>query len=191
MYKDFEVAMSLRTDEELIKIVTVQRDDYQLLAIDAAEKEIVKRNIDSTKFDEIKNVFETEIEKQKAFGLKKVNSFKRLLNFIFDSISIIFFYAILEIIINWNDYVIILNKYLLVVAFFGYYIIMEYIFQKTIGKFITKTIVITENEEKVKLGDIVRRTLYRLIPFESISFLFSPNGFHDRLSKTRVIRDEK
>jgi uncharacterized RDD family membrane protein YckC len=68
---------------------------------------------------------------------------------------------------------------------------MEYKFQKTLGKFITKTKVVTKGGEKPELSDIIRRTLCRLIPFDKISYLFTKNGIHDRLSETIVIKDEK
>ena len=43
MTTDFKNAMSQRTDEELIKIVTILRNDYQPIAIEVAEDEIKKR----------------------------------------------------------------------------------------------------------------------------------------------------
>jgi uncharacterized RDD family membrane protein YckC len=79
---------------------------------------------------------------------------------------------------------------MLAVGFFGYYVIMETKYQKTIGKYITKTKVVNKNGTKPEVGDIVRRTFCRLIPFDRISFLFTANGFHDRLSDTTIIKDE-
>ena len=43
MENKFEKVMSQRTDEELIKIMTLEIDDYEPIAIEAAEKEIIKR----------------------------------------------------------------------------------------------------------------------------------------------------
>ena len=40
MTTNFKEAMSKRTDEQLIKVVTVDRADYQPIAIEAAEQEI-------------------------------------------------------------------------------------------------------------------------------------------------------
>jgi len=54
MTQDFSETMSNRTDEELIKIVTVDRNDYQTEAVEAAEKEIKTRNIDATKIESVK-----------------------------------------------------------------------------------------------------------------------------------------
>lgn len=73
---------------------------------------------------------------------------------------------------------------------FGYYIIMEAAFGKTLGKFVTGTKVVTENGEKPTTGAIVGRTLCRLIPFEAFSLLGSKAiGWHDSIPGTRVIRD--
>ncbi|MBK6979176.1 MAG: RDD family protein [Cytophagaceae bacterium] len=67
---------------------------------------------------------------------------------------------------------------------------MELYFQKTLGKFITKTIVLKENGEKPTLSDLLIRSLCRFIPFDPLSFLYAqytPKGFHDTLSKTIVV----
>ena len=62
MENKFNEVMSQRTDEELIKILTVDRERYNPIAIEAAESEIKKRNIDTNKFEEIKKV--SSIEKK-------------------------------------------------------------------------------------------------------------------------------
>ena len=197
MTTDFKDVMSQRTDEELIKIVTIQRDDYQPLAVEAAEEEIKKRGIDSTKAEEIKTDLEEKIEEEKEFDSKKVKSTIRLLNFIIDSIAFLIVFAILGFIIGLfyntdNQVFIQLAGYLLLaVAFFGYYIFMEYKYQKTIGKLITKTKVLRADGDKAQLGDIIARTFCRLIPFDRLSYLFTSNGFHDRLSNTTVVKDDK
>lgn len=66
---------------------------------------------------------------------------------------------------------------------------MEYKFQKTIGKLITKTKVLSADGENAQIGDIIVRTFCRLIPLDRLSFLFASNGFHDRLSNTTVVKD--
>ncbi len=66
MTTDFKNVMSQRTDEELIRIVTVQRDDYQPMAVVAAEDEIQKRGIDLTKIEEVKTDLEEKIEELKG-----------------------------------------------------------------------------------------------------------------------------
>lgn len=84
-----------------------------------------------------------------------------------------------------------------IVVVFAYYFFGEYLFGKTIGKWICRTHVILENEDSPTVKCIAKRTLARFIPYESISFLFTnidKNGnmaylWHDTLSNTRVVRD--
>ena len=69
-----------------------------------------------------------------------------------------------------------------------YYNFFEIFFARTVGKFITQTIVVDENGEKPNHETILVRTLCRLIPFEILSFLGMPaRGWHDRISKTYVV----
>ena len=143
MTTDFKNVMSQRTDEELIRIVTVQRDDYQPMAVVAAEDEIQKRGIDLTKIEEVKTDLEARIEELKEFDSKKVNSMIRLLNFIIDSFAFLIVFLIFAYIFglffNTDNPLIIKTAgfILLIVAFSGYYIFMEYNYQKTILNFQT------------------------------------------------------
>src|SRR6185503_16207455 len=70
-----------------------------------------------------------------------------------------------------------------------YYGFFEGIFQRTPGKWITKTKVVRLDGSKPHFVQILGRTLIRLIPFEWISFLFGdhPFGWHDRWSGTMVV----
>ena len=191
MNTDFKDVMLKRTDNELIKIVTVDRNKYQPLAIEVAEEEIKKRNIDIKKIEQVKVDLIVKSEEQEQFDAKKVSSWTRFLNFIIDIIVWFIIVAILTSQLNAKDPVQMLFGYLIFFAsYIGYYAFMETKYQKTIGKFITKTKVVNKNGAKPKSGDILRRTFCRLIPFDRISFLFTPNGFHDRLSDTTIIKDE-
>ena len=72
-----------------------------------------------------------------------------------------------------------------------YYIFFETLFGQTIGKFITKTIVVDENGERVTHEVILIRTLCRLIPFYEFSFFGIPcRGWHDSISKTYVVNKD-
>jgi uncharacterized RDD family membrane protein YckC len=191
MNTDFKEVMSKRTDEDLIKIVTVDRGRYQPLAVEAAEEEIKKRKIDTTKIEQVKVDLTAKFEKQKELNANKVSALTRFIHFIVDTIVWLIIAAILTFPLNAKDDLQMLLGYLLLfTSFMGYYTFMETKYQKTIGKFMTKTKVVNKNGSKPEVGDIVRRTFYRLIPFDRVSFLFSPNGFHDRLSDTTIIKDE-
>jgi uncharacterized RDD family membrane protein YckC len=72
-------------------------------------------------------------------------------------------------------------------VFWGYYILSEYFFQRTLGKLITKTKVVNGADVKPSFNQVVIRTVIRSIPFDYLSFLATSNGVHDRLSKTRVV----
>lgn len=69
-----------------------------------------------------------------------------------------------------------------------YYLVLESIFGRTMGKIITGSIVVNENGIKPNFGIIFKRTLCRLIPFDAFSFLSkSERIWHDSLSKTYVV----
>lgn len=71
-----------------------------------------------------------------------------------------------------------------------YYTVMEISFGKSIGKFLTRTQVVTMEEGvRPSLGKIVGRSFARLIPFDAVSFLFS-GGWHDTLTGTVVVNDD-
>lgn len=69
-----------------------------------------------------------------------------------------------------------------------YFILMEGLFGRTIGKLITGTKVIGLDGLHPGWGTIILRSLARLVPFEPFSFLGSEgSGWHDRWTDTRVI----
>jgi uncharacterized RDD family membrane protein YckC len=83
------------------------------------------------------------------------------------------------------------NSYLVgILVIFMYYVPMEALFGFTLGKLITRTRVVMADGSPPTFGAVLIRTLCRLIPFEPFSFLGggeSPVGWHDSLSKTRVV----
>ncbi|MBW1297916.1 RDD family protein [Aquimarina litoralis] len=196
MENEFQEVMSQRTDKELIKIVTVERGKYQPLAIEAAEIEIEKRNIDTADFEQIREKATAEKEQKEKIDANVVGSGIRFVNFLIDfivgSVLALIVSSVFAFFIQpTGPRLISLIGYLLIFGtFFAYYSIMEIKFQKTIGKFITKTKVVKMNGEKPTEGDIIARTLCRLIPFDRISFVFVKNGIHDFLSKTTVVKDQ-
>ncbi|MCF6131763.1 RDD family protein [Flavobacterium wongokense] len=69
-----------------------------------------------------------------------------------------------------------------------YYIAMETWLGRSVGKFVSQTIVVNENGERVGHEVILIRTLCRLIPFYEFSFFGIPTrGWHDSISKTYVV----
>tara|TARA_R110002111_G_C5838303_1_gene358609 strand:- start:90 stop:671 length:582 start_codon:yes stop_codon:yes gene_type:complete len=190
MENEFAKVMSERTDEELIKIVTVEREGYNPIAIEAADAEVERRNIDTSEFEKIKEKATIEKKQKQKVDSNVVSSGIRFLNFIIDFIIWLIIAAIFTFPLSANDGNQMLLGYVIMFAtFIGYYAIMEIKFQKTIGKFVTKTRVVKMNGEKPENSDIISRTFCRLIPFDRVSFLFTKNGIHDFLSKTKVVKD--
>jgi uncharacterized RDD family membrane protein YckC len=72
-----------------------------------------------------------------------------------------------------------------------YYLFFEWHLGRTPGKFITGTKVVTKEWNQPSFLNILGRTLCRFIPFDGITFLWSPSiGRHDKISTTRVINIE-
>ena len=195
MENEFTQVMSERTDEELIKIVTVERQNYQPLAVEAAEREIEKRNIDPNTYERVKEQVAAVHVQKTATNSGIVGSDIRFVHYIVDVIAsyilVIVVFFLLGIFFPFEDEAL-LGFFSIIMffgSFFGYYFVMELQFQKTLGKFITKTKVVNKYGEKPTTSELVARTFCRFIPFDNFSFLFTKNGFHDSLSSTKVVRD--
>ncbi|PHR72496.1 MAG: hypothetical protein COA67_04425 [Lutibacter sp.] len=82
----------------------------------------------------------------------------------------------------------ILDRLISAIVILFFYMILEGLTQRTIGKLVTRTKVVLENGEKPSPETIVIRSLCRIIPFEPFSFFGnSQRGWHDTLSKTYVV----
>ena len=69
-----------------------------------------------------------------------------------------------------------------------YYIIIESITSRSIGKYLTKTKVVLEDGSEPGVKDVILRSLCRIIPFEVFSFLGETGrGWHDSISDTYVV----
>lgn len=69
-----------------------------------------------------------------------------------------------------------------------YYLGLEMVFGRTIGKLLTRTKVVDADGGKPMLRQIFARTLLRLIPAEAAFIVFGrPTTVHDLLSDTRVV----
>lgn len=91
-----------------------------------------------------------------------------------------------------NNSLIIINfitNILILIIFPSFYILFEYYWGKTPGKFITKSLVINELGVKPDLKTIILRTFARFVPFELFS-CYGGNysyGWHDKWSETWVV----
>lgn len=99
-------------------------------------------------------------------------------------------YAIYDFVIEsegrLSDYIFVLFVLLM------YYLPIEGFTGRSIGKYITKTKVVTHQGLKPDFGDIFVRTICRLIPFNAFSFFGEDGkGWHDSISKTYVVDIKK
>lgn len=75
-----------------------------------------------------------------------------------------------------------------IVLMLAYYITFEGIWGRTLGKLLMGTRVVNHDGGVPSFGQILKRSLCRFIPFEPFSFLASEVGWHDSISRTRVVR---
>jgi uncharacterized RDD family membrane protein YckC len=99
-------------------------------------------------------------------------------------------YTLYEIVIESESR---LSDYLLgIFILLLYFNVIETFTGRSVGKFITKTKVVTQDGLKPTFDTILVRTLSRIIPFEQFSFLGEDSvGWHDSLSKTYVVDIKK
>src|ERR1035437_6091988 len=103
---------------------------------------------------------------------------KRFGNYIIDLIAIIIIEVILIPCISFFIYPEISNtnsitfKFYFYIGFFLYYFLFEVFTNKTLGKILTKTIVVDKKGNKPSIFKIFIRTICRLIPFDMFTFLF-------------------
>lgn len=144
------------------------------------------------------------MEQNEQMIVKSVGAGKRLANLLLDTL---FYEMIMYIIINplerlifgelldeQVEYGCLLSLTISFTILFLYYFISETYFQKTLGKLITKTKVINDDGTKASASAIVKRTLIRFLPFDSISLYTGKDEekkgtwWHDRWSRTRVTK---
>ncbi len=78
------------------------------------------------------------------------------------------------------------------ILLFLYFFFMESYTSRTIGKYVTKTMVVMTNGQEPTNQDIAKRSLCRMIPFDILSFLgTNGKGWHDSISNTYVVDIEK
>jgi uncharacterized RDD family membrane protein YckC len=134
----------------------------------------------------------------------QVSSGLRFANFIIDTIT---FYVILFMIIfcsgllsglgiegpeaffmGLSD----LGYRILGVAFMAtYYFVFEATTQRTLGKYITGTMVVGSDGESPSVKAILGRSACRIIGIEAFSFLGNRRGWHDSASNTYVVKAKK
>ena len=155
---------------------------------------------------------DTVFDTQPTFGYIEASKIKRFFNFLIDFLFVFFLYEILILLIFpidlIVDHIITLIEsesyfqftLLIFLKFFIfpflYYLIFEYFAGRTLAKYITNTKVITLGSKYISLKNnkpsfisILKRSLWRFMPFDSFAFLSKhfKKGTHDAISKTIVI----
>jgi len=123
---------------------------------------------------------------------------QRFANLIIDTIAIYIVAFVIGIGLTFTNATFLNDDSLLSAYAFGvvlaliYYVPCEAAFGRTVGKLITGTRVIMADGDPPNALNVVGRTFARFIPFEAFSFFAGDSvGWHDSLSRTRVIRVPK
>lgn len=86
-----------------------------------------------------------------------------------------------------------LDRIMTMILFSFFYFFSEVLLKgRTVGKYVTKTIVVDENGNIPHYTTILKRSLCRLIPFNAFSFLgHNSRGWHDSISGTYVVEKQR
>lgn len=188
----FIAIMAKKTDAELAKILSVDKSQYNQDALNAAKEEYSKRDL---KEDLVTNVLENlELQKEniKITTGMEASKWLRFLHLLIDMI-LIYTTAFLSMTVAvYFDFEYegnpIMDRILFAIYIVCYYLGFESQLYTTPGKMLTQSTVVMENGEKPGFEVLAKRSLCRLIPFEVFFFLGAGSGWHDILSKTKVIR---
>jgi len=151
---------------------------------------------------DVKDAYEAERQRREKIegynvlqGIEKnlAGKWKRFANSILDGIfMLIIIVGVVQLFVLIRlDYIIQDARvyYLLIVTSLSYYVLPECLYGKTLSKFITRTKVVTVSGSKPDFLSIIARTACRHIPFEPFSVLVNTVGWHDSISKTRVVNE--
>lgn len=116
-----------------------------------------------------------------------ITRYLRLFNFLIDSL----FFLVLVFILA-----LLMKSYLsrqdlfpvFITIYYLYFLVCEFMFGQTIGKYLTKTKVVGSDERPPSFWNVLVRTLLRMLPFDFISYLVYSQGIHDKFSKTKLIK---
>lgn len=156
--------------------------------------------------DENGNRYRAPTEHTSIREVQSASHNKRTLNFLIDNILILILAyliaLILELVFQFANFKFDRSVSLILLiptVFFAYYYFFEFYLQKTIGKFLTNTIVIDEYANRPTRKQIVWRIFYRIPRFRLINFYWKEymegnkfcHGLHDRKTTTWVVPMEE
>ncbi|MBT9391764.1 RDD family protein [Hymenobacter sp. NST-14] len=118
----------------------------------------------------------------------EASKWRRLINWLIDNVLVLALLAMLTRLTLGANATQLQLRLTSMSLLFGYYVLTEFYFQRSLGKVLTHTLVVNQHDERPTLGAILLRTLCRFIPLEPLSLLFSRNStWHDTLSRTKVV----
>ena len=129
---------------------------------------------------------------------KIVERTTRVIIFLIDIITFFSFVLVLFILLKTfipSSYSVIVsyNRLVAFILFFLYYFLSESIFARTVGKKVTKTIIVDSvTLTRPSIQKILIRTLARFLPLEALYILLNEKNLtlHDLISKTTVIYNQ-
>jgi hypothetical protein len=88
---EFRGVMSDRTDADLVKMTTIERNQFQPDAVIAAEEELKKRNLTADQIETVNTDIRIETEKEGEKANEPLGIFWKILTFLFPGLINIFF----------------------------------------------------------------------------------------------------
>ena len=185
--------MSRQPDKKLIRLVTVERDSRDPLAVEAAEAELAKRGVDEFQIRRTENEYIVNVISGEETVSDNVPRWMRLSHQIIDLICFWLCWLGLNYIVIRlleDPFLISISVWFsMVFSFVGYFVVVEWKFQRTLGMMLTNCHIIDSEGGKPDFDKIMKRTLCRLLPFDAIVYLFSGTMLHDNFSGTVVVRN--
>lgn len=188
---------------QFCKICTHRKKDLNLGIICGLTDRIAVFEYECATFDENTFLKQQEIQNDVAYSLrnKVADKGKRFTNYFIDQLFVIGFGLLLGAVLGlgmaffapehlsvFDQDNRLLDYGLGILITVLYYSFFEGFTGRSLGKFFTRTKVVTEEGERPDFGTIFVRSLCRNIPFNAFSFLSSNAvGWHDQFSKTRVV----
>ncbi|MFT5724696.1 MAG: putative RDD family membrane protein YckC, partial [Bacteroidia bacterium] len=198
---DYWTAKYQDKTKEALEQILLNQDKYQADAIMAARILLEERGEDATAFDSDNIEPNRDSSDADIYEGRIASRGLRFVHYIIDYFVIQVITITSESVVNCSELVLgyiyrfdttslilPIDPFNWILVFFLYYFILEWRFQITFGKLVSKTIVVNRWGETISITESFLRTLSRLIPLNAFSCLVKPSrGWHDKLSKTYVI----
>jgi uncharacterized RDD family membrane protein YckC len=114
---------------------------------------------------------------------------KRALNYTYDLVFLAIILMALQFVGVYVMILFVSVRWMAVLLLFVYFVVIEIVMNgRSIGKYFTKTRVVSEHGYKPDISAYIIRGIGRIIPLSAISLLFgNKKTYYDMFSKTRVI----